>query len=581
MMVEDTAMHGVIYQGPLPGRSQQQFVDLATSATPERYRLVDCKAFLDEHTLRIEEFSTITDVKYSTISYVWKGLSAQPGVPDGWLFQEKVVGIRSALMSFAMLAVLRCTAVYSGVQRLIRLDEETTWIHRGWTLQEVLAPPTVLVLVAWRLGSGQGRAGDGRIGVVEEVIPGESAMISMALVLEACTVGTLSFTSPRKEIGGPLMVKATVFSDIENHSYNDPPFWQPQRKVLAPNVAALAVAMDLEGVRDTDEKNFAIWQSSLMRTSSRPVDMVFSIMGLFGVTLDTSAFKRNDRLGATIALAREILRKGGKAWWLGTSFQIEPCRHLSTFATFPATNVRGKALVQTKGGPRQVSQLVTSEYPCAEVLCLLPQGSMDEDGYFSFVGKAIPVTRAVRDDTTDTAADVIPARPSVIKAMDGSCWIVIDDHPLECSTGQEPLASQNGVEGIRAFIALLSWFNEYYPGATPANDTNNVKTMVLEEHNADAHRYHLRAYACLSRRTMGWVKTWKEYPLVVGGPEDLATWPMDDAAHPLDEVALPEPRYPFPTSARKDVTLKDQTIRKSRWAVDQGVLENHLVGHRH
>jgi len=165
--------------------------------------------------------------------------------------------------------------------------------------------------------------------------------------------------------------------------------------------------------------------------------------------------------------------------------------------------------------------------------------------------------------------------------MDGSCWIVIDDQSLECSTGRDRLAGQNNVEGIRAFIALLSWFNEYYPGATPANDTNNIKAMVLEEHNADVHRYHLRAYACLSRRTMGWVKTWKEYPLVVGGPEGLATWPMDDAARPLDEVALPEPRYPFPTSARKDVTLKDQTIRKSRWAVDQGVLENHLVGHRH
>ena len=49
-----------------------------------------------------------------------------------------------------------------------------------------------------------------------------------------------------------------------------------------------------------------------MRTSSHPVDMVFSIMGMFEVTLDTHAFGRDDRLGATIALAQKTPSRGGK-----------------------------------------------------------------------------------------------------------------------------------------------------------------------------------------------------------------------------------------------------------------------------
>ena len=78
-----------------------------------------------------------------------------------------------------------------------------------------------------------------------------------------------------------------------------------------------------------------------MRTSSRPVDMVFSIMGLFGVILDPNMFEAENRIGATVALAKEILRKGGRASWLGMSFRLPPCSMLYTSPVFAETSVSG------------------------------------------------------------------------------------------------------------------------------------------------------------------------------------------------------------------------------------------------
>jgi hypothetical protein len=56
---------------------------------------------------------------------------------------------------------------------------------------------------------------------------------------------------------------------------------------------------DDEGARYCD-----LWRSVWMRTSSRAVEMAFSMMGLFRVELEPYAFDENDRHGATIALAQ-------------------------------------------------------------------------------------------------------------------------------------------------------------------------------------------------------------------------------------------------------------------------------------
>jgi len=223
-------------------------------------------------------------------------------------------------------------------------------------------------------------AGDA-FGTVNEVTPNESAVISAADVLNACVAGCIEFTSPH--CPSPIFIRSCVFG------------------AASPNLYATSVAMTKVLASDPDARDHAIWQSALMWTSSRPVDMVFSIMGLFGVILDPSKFKKDDRIDATVALAKEILHRGGRASWLGMSFRLPPCRMLSTFPVFAETSVSGKALVRTRMGLRDVSEFVDGEYPNADVLGALPGGTMDDDGYFTFSARAVrvvPVTSQVDKD---------------------------------------------------------------------------------------------------------------------------------------------------------------------------------------
>lgn len=75
-----------------------------------------------------------------------------------------------------------------------------------------------------------------------------------------------------------------------------------RRELLAPADAADTVWSGNNWSRQ------ALWQSSFLRTSKRPVDMALSIMGLFGVSLDPRRYRSGGRISATIALAQEYLR---------------------------------------------------------------------------------------------------------------------------------------------------------------------------------------------------------------------------------------------------------------------------------
>ncbi|KAF9227019.1 hypothetical protein BS17DRAFT_695336 [Gyrodon lividus] len=48
-----------------------------------------------------------------------------------------------------------CIVLPVGLQHVVScLDEPTGWIHRGWTLQETLAPKDTVVLFLWKNGPG-------------------------------------------------------------------------------------------------------------------------------------------------------------------------------------------------------------------------------------------------------------------------------------------------------------------------------------------------------------------------------------------------------------------------------------------
>ncbi|KAK0442185.1 hypothetical protein EV421DRAFT_1809887 [Armillaria borealis] len=444
-----------------------------------------------------------------------------------------------------------CVVLAGRLQYMMSLEEETAWIHRGWTLQEALAPPIIEVLFAWKLHSGRAIAATG-VGNSErlEEVPNQSAVTSLSLLLKTCTTGVMSFI--RDGHSNSLLVEAKIFSAYPmQHTYNDIPFWRPTRKIFSPNVAALCIAMDND--MDEDTKLYAIWKSALMRTSSRPVDMVFSIMGLFDVTLDPICFTKDDRLSATIALARAILEKGGRATWLGASFKLPPCKQLPTFSVFPRTQVAGKALF--KG--QEVSEMMDSEYHCPGALVPFPQGSMDKNGFFTFTAKAVRVMA-----TTGTEVPSTSPSPSILKAKDESLWRVCDT------------TDSHNTQGA-AFAVLLGWFNVYVPNVTPAHDADNIRAMLVTEHAPG--KFHVHSYVFLSMRCKPWVTAWEERSFCVG-PET----PSDTEVEPeeaLVEVTTPPdlqllrsaPNFP----ERSRPTLMDTAARKARWAVPQHTLERH------
>lgn len=525
-------------------------------ATPQRYRFVECAPLIDEGILCIWEFLHIPSEPYSAVSYVWRGND----VPDG--FDVPAFTVRGAedadpisteLLQHACAAALKrgtpflwldrlsimqtnredknwqiskmynmycfcafCVIIPAGLRRLVSLREETQWIHRGWTLQEALAPPIVEVLFSWTLGELQAIPGDsnGFRGNITEVVKGGSAMAPLWLILDACVAGSVSLFEVDAAFSSGRFEQISIFGvGVKGYTGSDFRF-------ALPSVAALAAAVSRSMREDYDRKCYTIWKCALMRTSSRPVDMVFSIMGLFGVILDPSPFDKNDRVGATIALAREILKRGGRATWLGACFHVPPFSQVSTFPNFPRTAVAGKALVRVTGGYAEMSKLMDNEYPIAEVLGPMPRGAMDENGYLTFDAKAMELVKAPSDILESEQSEPKTRR---IEATNGTTWYGYEHTTLtsEPSSKWQP----------KAFAVLLGCFFGYSPTMTPAYDCNNVRGLIVEEHEPD--RFHVSSYFMLSIRTIDWVVSWTQHEFCVGGPDRITATYLDE---PLLEV---------------------------------------------
>lgn len=278
--------------------------------------------------------------------------------------------------------------------------------------------------------------------------------------------------------------------------------------ILLPHISALGFA--IENLDTEEMRDFSIWQCALLRTSSRPLDMVLSIMGILGVSLDLRNFSEDDRIGATIALAREILRQGRSASWLGISVYLPPCPSLSTFPAFPKTSVAGKALFDLPGGEQEAVRFIEAIYPNQVGLCPHPKGSMEENGYHTFDALAVRVLPA-HTETTLSADSLYdhPAHPAQLRAVDGSTWTIIAD----LATLHDSDIASTQTQRPRSFAVLLGFYNGF-----PAETTgNNIRAMLVTEHAED--KYHVRSYFLLSCEALHWASTWKEHRLCVGGPE--------------------------------------------------------------
>ncbi|KAI0737287.1 hypothetical protein C8Q80DRAFT_1115368 [Daedaleopsis nitida] len=536
-------------------------LDMMSRATPERYRLMDCTEAVSHRTLRILEFTAFPRVLYAALSYVWRGnkptagcrrsthefsvLGAEDADPIGvnvlidvctaalacgalylWVVrlcimqtdkQDKLWQIREMYRVYTFATV--CVVAPGGLRVLVPLSEETQWIHRGWTLQEVVAPPAVAVLFAWTHGAGKMHMriqGENKYGKIEVVASGQSAMMGLEAVVGICAVGQFEFTpdnnGAHSNPQSPLHVEVALFGKplSEPNASQDSPLIHAD-EIHLPNVAVLTFAtarnLDTEEMRD-----YCIWQCALVRTSSRPLDMVFSIMGLFGAVLDPADFAADDRLGATIALAREILRQGRSASWLGLAVTLPPCPCLPTFPVFPKTSVAGQAMYNLPNGESRTVRLEEAVYPNDIGLYPPLKGSMDENGYHSFNALAILVAIAPDATILSSAAPYDDmTHPTQLRALDGSTWRVVNANividTLDVRDSMPPHREP------RSYAVLLGFYN----GIPAITTGNNLRAMLLTEHEKDL--YHLRSYFLLSGEALRWTSTWKERGFCVGGPE--------------------------------------------------------------
>ncbi len=170
-------------------------VDLSTCGTPGEIRFIDCDQLHTHNTLHIYETNVLFPPKnqpYATISYVWRGYP-DPAAPSGSpppTFNAKGAESGEGINAHVLSTV--CAAALHERIRLLWLDRlcitrrrqgvadpadarplrprrppssslpasaasrasQKPWIHRAWTLQELLAPERSLVLFAWTRGSG-------------------------------------------------------------------------------------------------------------------------------------------------------------------------------------------------------------------------------------------------------------------------------------------------------------------------------------------------------------------------------------------------------------------------------------------
>jgi hypothetical protein len=341
------------------------------SLTPGRLRYVECHALLSHNLLLILECQKPDQerVCFAAISYPWRGnhsSSSQESfrvpVPSNC---EEGDPINVSILRTACRAAVSIGAEYlwldricimqmnkedkrlqigglsrvyknckaslvfpGGLQKLARVDEHTNWIHRAWTLQEAMPTSTYCIFNWKNEGGGVWGLTDGNIIIIEA---GQSAMMDLGRLLQAAVVGFFHCATTKYD--------CTIFGENRD------------------SVLALMGAKEL---KDRDMRDNAVWRSALMRTSSRPVDMVFSIMGIFGVELDVAKYNQDERERATMDLSYELLRRGRRATWVTASLGSIFLPSMSTMPQFPETTVEGKAFYLVQGKRESPSAVIGS-----------------------------------------------------------------------------------------------------------------------------------------------------------------------------------------------------------------------------
>ncbi|KAF4977306.1 hypothetical protein FDECE_18370 [Fusarium decemcellulare] len=466
-------------------------------AAQHRYRLVDCKSLADQEGLRILEFEALPEHQYGAVSYVWRGLEPKQHVDyavvdgtngDGKFDVEVLRTICLAMLSLGcdllwidILSMIQeseydktwqmqrmcdiyelcaqCLVVPGGILRLADLSEETTWIHRAWTLQEAVAPPSTKCLFSW---AGEDATLQSNMETPVTVVQlGKAAIADMESLLNSSFKGCCSvLDKDYKVISESLDLKVLG---------------------SGPQLMALLGALDH---KDTDGFQNAIWRSSFTRTAKYPADNVFSIMGVLGVTLDTKKFNNEDRLGPTIALMQALLEKGGRIEWLGIATRMPPNPRMSTIPAFTQRSDSTKrVVVKVEGKEQEVSDLMDGWWTIANT----PLGKLEESGYLTFTSRAVSI------DERSAGSDRIH-----LGSADGYEWDIVPKNQGE-------------------FRAVLVGTKEPYTnGVAPATlDPDDHILVIIREHRLN--KFDVIGYVFVPEEKIN-VNGWYEDTFTIGGP---------------------------------------------------------------
>lgn len=505
--------------------------------TPCRYRLVDCLQLAHHDKFILYECSDIYGIPYSAISYVWKSTYPSLSQPRGTFVVEGALdgdpisidvlvhAARASIMAgtrymwIDRLCIIQtsridkhwqiknmhrvynlcvtCIILPDGVGHLADLDKETSWIKRGWTLQEAVSPQKEpVVLFAWEHGSGC---------LVDEVDYDDP-------LLERDQTWWLNMTEITSGQCATCPIRPLLH--LTAYQYRDQLFFCPadrsRDRLRVPKPVVLG-SSECRGVplRDAldpsqreDGRASAIWRSAFTRASSRPVDMVFSIMGLFGITLDVAKFHKDDRVGATIALAQAILENGGKPTWLLVSHTLPPCNFLSSFPVFPVSKETGEVTVQAQAGNEVAIEDIMDFDACYDCRDLIEAESMDEKGYLTTKSPAIPVLELPAGQNIH--------RHGILETTDGRIWKLKSKHDelRRCKT--------------RSAYAIAIGKDDVW------GDTSRLIGFIIEEHAPD--RFHRTASfrLALDAEMEQKIMSWEQRSFSIGGPDPLPNSNNDD-----------------------------------------------------
>ncbi|CAE6535282.1 unnamed protein product [Rhizoctonia solani] len=540
--------------------------------TPKCYRFVKCAPLLGDKTIMIElyEYEKLPS-SYTAISHIWYGNEGSKGGGTIGTFEVKDKSTNNAsgppistqILRMACLAAQNvdtnliwldrlcinksdkadsdwqitemhkiyehsklCVVFPNGLGKLTSLSQETSWINRGWTLQEAVAPSNVQVMFKWDLGESMAQADlfDKAPSKITKITD-DCAMAPLPLLLDCSISGVLKLVKDSEKNSYVVSMFGTSRKPEANPSID-------YRYVL-PNVSALAIVLKMRPGQPEQCKpvyHHCLWKSTMMRTTSVPADMIFSVMGLFGQVLDPKDYDPRDYIKPAIALAR-LISTGSGATWLGISPLSPPCPRLSTFPSFPQTvtiNEKEFLGVEIPGkGYTPVSNMMLNEYPIivggSSIWLEVLKDEIDPDGYLHFKGTAIPVSRSTDlDQAGSSNNDTEPIkRLSVIDYAKPSevAWYT----PLPRENGKQPESD--------TYAVLLGSFREYSPFKDPQpNDPHapsRVRGFIVvrqEDENEGRKKFNLKSYCMLHKESEAWLNNpqWERREFRVGGPQKIS-----------------------------------------------------------